>query len=349
MEQIKRFGFQFSEKVKEKEYKAWDMMEIQIMREGKWEHYEYWDIEVDQNMMNEIIMNFKTNKARQEIAVNENHDPDGKAVAWFKDVYKKDGWLYAEIKLTKKGSELMNDKVYKYFSPEYLTQREDGETGEEVENLLIGWGFTNHPYFKDMEKVVANDKSMLSEMDKSKHILSNKQETMAEEKAKTPEEETKKVETEEKEEVETKEVEAKEDKVEEDEKKEMSEKVDAQKFSEMKKEFAETKKKYNELLKEKTKKQFSEKFDELVKNEKGMLPKDKDQVIEFCEKIGEENAKVFFDIVGSMKNVADFTKETEEDKKFSEEDVTSLAKKYADENNVKLSKAYTEVMKKLRK
>lgn len=100
-------------------------MEIQIMREGKRNHYEYGEIEVDNDMMNEIIMNFKTNKARQEIAVNENHDSDGKAVARFKDVYKKNGGLYADIELTNRGAELMNDKVYKYFSPEYLTKRED--------------------------------------------------------------------------------------------------------------------------------------------------------------------------------------------------------------------------------
>lgn len=341
-----RFGFQFSEKMDEREYKWGDEMEIQIMREGKRDHYEYGEINVTQDMMNEIIMNFKTNKARQDIAVNENHDPDGKAVARFKDVYKKDWWLYAEVELTNRWAELMNDKVYKYFSPEYLTKREDGETGEKVKNLLIGWGFTNHPYFKDMEKVVAHDKSVLSETDKSGHILFDNQSNMADVKTnETPEVQEEEV----KEEVKEEENEVTEEN-EEEEKKEMSEKVDAQTFSEMKKEFTETKKKYNELLSEKRKKQFSENFDQLVKDEKGMLPKDKDKVVEFCEKIGEENAKVFFEIVGNMKNVADMTKETEgEDKKFSEDDIGDMAKKFAEKNNVKLSKAYTEVMKQLRK
>lgn len=200
-----------------------------------------------------------------------------------------------------------------------------------------------------MEKVVAHDKSVLNETGESKYILSSNFKSMAETKTtETPNEEVKEeVKEEAKEEVE--EVNEK-DKEEKEEKKEMSEKVDAQTFSEMKKEFTETKRKYNELLSEQRKKQFSENFDELVKNEKGMLPKDKDQVVEFCEKIGEENAKVFFEIVGNMKNVADMTKKTEgEDQKFSEDNIRSLAQEYAEKNNVKLSKAYTEVMKKLRK
>lgn len=150
----------FSELItKWKQFKAWDKVEIQIMRSGEWNHVQYWKVSVNEKVIDEVITNFNDNKRGIDLVVDENHEPDHKALALFKEIYKK--WsdaLFASLELTTKGAKLLSEWAYMYFSPEIIFwPKRDEETGELVSNLLTWGAFTNRPFFKKMSPLMANE------------------------------------------------------------------------------------------------------------------------------------------------------------------------------------------------
>lgn len=139
-----------------KEYKPGDLVKLQIMRTGERDHSMYGKVKVDSKVLNDVVSNFKDNKRGIDLVVDENHEPDHKALAIFKDVYKK--WkdaLWATVELTRKGAELLTEGAYKYFSPEIQFKTVDSETSKPISNLLIGGALTNRPFFKGMQPVMA--------------------------------------------------------------------------------------------------------------------------------------------------------------------------------------------------
>lgn len=143
----------------EKEYVAGDMVEIQIMRVWKWNHPQYWTIEITKKTLSEVKANFDANVRQIELAVDENHEPNHKALAWYRELklQEKNEALFASLELTKKGAELLNEGAYKYFSPEIVFKKQDEETGKIITNLLIGGAFTNRPFFKAMKPLLASE------------------------------------------------------------------------------------------------------------------------------------------------------------------------------------------------
>ena len=147
-------GAEFAEKV----FVPGDTVDIQIMRAWQWNHQLYWKINVDHTVLKDVVKNFDSNERWIELAVDENHEPNHKALAWYKKLYLqgKDA-LFATLELTKKGAELLNEGAYKYFSPEIVFQKKDEETGKVQKNLLIGGAFTNRPFFKAMQPLLASE------------------------------------------------------------------------------------------------------------------------------------------------------------------------------------------------
>lgn len=125
--------------------------EIQILKTGKWKHPTYWEFNITDKDINEFVSNYKNNVRGIDLAVDINHDPEHKAVGWFKDVYKKGKAAFAKIEWTKEGLDLIKTKTYRYFSPELHFVFQDEETGEKLRNVLVGGGITNRPFFKGMQ------------------------------------------------------------------------------------------------------------------------------------------------------------------------------------------------------
>lgn len=140
-------------------YKKGDVVTQQIFRVGKWEHPEYGTVEVTEDTITDVVRNFKENVRKIELCVDENHEPDHKALGWYREVFASDDGkqCFAKIELTKKGAELINDGAYKYFSPEICFSKVDEESGDFVSNLLIGGAFTNRPFFKGMQPLMATE------------------------------------------------------------------------------------------------------------------------------------------------------------------------------------------------
>jgi hypothetical protein len=68
----------------------------------------------------EMKRNFDNKVRGIDIAVDENHDPDHRALGRYKELYtkNKDTELRAKIELTELGADILSKGSYKYFSPE---------------------------------------------------------------------------------------------------------------------------------------------------------------------------------------------------------------------------------------
>lgn len=152
------WGFSEFEEKGTKTYKAGDIIDIQIMRVGKWNHPAYGEFEVTTETLTEIKTNFDTNIRGIQLAVDENHEPNHKALAWYNELYQVSMTdLYAKLELTQKGADLLNEGAYKYFSPEIVFFKTDEETGNPITNMLVGGAFTNRPFFKSMQPLMASE------------------------------------------------------------------------------------------------------------------------------------------------------------------------------------------------
>lgn len=128
---------------------------VQILRTWKFKHPQYWEFEISKKDLAEFKENFDAKIRGVDLAVDENHDGNHKAVGWYKEVLQEWEKLFAVIEWTKEGLQLLKEKVYRYFSPELYFDFQDEESGQIIKNLLIGWGITNRPFFKNMEALAA--------------------------------------------------------------------------------------------------------------------------------------------------------------------------------------------------
>lgn len=305
-----------------KEVKEGDKVEIQIMRKWEWKHPTYWNVKVDENTLNDVIKNFEENKRWIDLAVDENHEQDHKALWWIKELKKKwEDKLFATIEITKKGADLISQWAYKYFSPEIIFNKKDEETWETIKNLLIGWAFTNRPFFKAMNPLMASEWEPWQWWIDRKILFFNtnsSMKTILDLLAKFAE--NQKLDKEEKEllvakfselseDDKTKELtEAVNEATKEEEKKiEASEKEVNISFSELenlRKMASQTK----ELLDEKRKFSFNEKIKSISFSEGNkvwlVLPKMVDEVSKFAFSLNEEQEKQFFNIIEKLQTVS---------------------------------------------
>ena len=112
--------------------------------------------------MKEFVKNFNSG-LRNDIPINEGHEvmDEKPAIGWFKKLVNKgsDG-LWAVVEWTEQGKDLLRQKAYKYFSPEFYQQYEDPETRRVYNNVLVGGALTNKPYFKELTPVVFSEPSI---------------------------------------------------------------------------------------------------------------------------------------------------------------------------------------------
>jgi phage I-like protein/cation transport regulator ChaB len=133
---------------------------VEIMRTGKWKHPNYGNLEITNNTIDNIIMNFNDRIRGVDISIDLEHGESsykGEAAGWIKKLEKKDGRLLADIDWTKLGEEKLKDKIYQYFSPEFKFVYQDAETGKKYNNVLFGGSLTNRPFIKNMSPVMLSE------------------------------------------------------------------------------------------------------------------------------------------------------------------------------------------------
>ncbi len=130
---------------------------IEIFRVGKWNHPKHGIIEGTKKLFNDFINNWKSNVLGREIALDKTHNPEEGATGWVKDMKIEGDRLKAFIEWTPWGVELIEQKGFKYFSPEYRDSFTNKETGQIHNNVLFGGALTNRPFLTDLAPVILSE------------------------------------------------------------------------------------------------------------------------------------------------------------------------------------------------
>jgi phage I-like protein len=164
--------------------------EIHVVPTGKWDHPAYGEMEITTAHIAEFAKNFK-DKVRRDIPITQGHDNgmsggELPAIGWFTDVVDRGvNGLWAGVKWTDEGVQLLKQRAFKYFSPEFYEMYEDPETRKKYNHVLVGGALTNKPYFKELEAVVAfSEPSIIHQFSEDmnlKDIVSKKPEELSDE------------------------------------------------------------------------------------------------------------------------------------------------------------------------
>src|SRR5215210_2089848 len=164
--------------------------EIHVVPTGKWDHPVYGEMAISTAHIAEFVKNFK-DKVRLNIPITAGHDNgmgggELPAIGWFTDVVDRGvNGLWAGVKWTEEGVQFLEQRAFKYFSPEFYQDYEDPETRKKHGHVLVGGALTNKPYFKELEPVVAfSEPSIIHQFTEDmnlKDIVSKKPEELSDE------------------------------------------------------------------------------------------------------------------------------------------------------------------------
>lgn len=146
---------------------------IMLMPEGTFRHPEYGKLNFAKRRLAEFKQNFDAKVRKIDIALDRDHDAKAatgwlEAIKFGEDLGREPG-LWGLVRWTKIGAELINDQIYRYFSPEFGTYT-DEESGQVYHDVIIGGALTNRPFLKVMTEVTLAEVSTRpwSSVDKTK-------------------------------------------------------------------------------------------------------------------------------------------------------------------------------------
>lgn len=136
------------------------MDEICVVVPGKWQGHPAGDYQITEGDIIQILENFKAEG--RDILFDYDHDSIfGKSIAagWGKDLYEKDGKLYAKTEWTPKAKESIKNKEYKYLSNVIIFNYSDPNNPKIRGTYLHSIALTNMPFQKEMPAIANNIKN----------------------------------------------------------------------------------------------------------------------------------------------------------------------------------------------
>ncbi len=130
---------------------------IEIFREGVWTHPKHGVIEGTQKLFGDFINNWEQNVLGRQVAIDKNHNPDEGATGWIKDLKVFGDRLKAFVEFTPWGLDLIQNKGFRYFSPEYTSKYTSKDTNKEIKNVLIGGALTLRPFLTNLNPIVLSE------------------------------------------------------------------------------------------------------------------------------------------------------------------------------------------------
>jgi phage I-like protein len=145
--------------------------EIQIAPFGEWKGYTSADgspveFEITKELAAKAVEYHKQLKLRfpsRDLVIDYEHQTEANvqapAAGWlFSDIYSKDDGLYGKVKeWTKKATEYLQNKEYRYLSPVLLFNDVDKETGKRIPLRVKNISLTNEPFIDSIKPIMAKD------------------------------------------------------------------------------------------------------------------------------------------------------------------------------------------------
>lgn len=153
---------------------------VHLIPIGQWEHDLYGPIIINAADIREYQQNFNAG-VRKGVFITAGHEGfmELPAVGWITEVESRDTGLWGTVEWNELGKETLNDKQFKYFSPEMYRDYEDPQSHQFFRNVLTGGALTKSPYFKELEAVVFSDRNIKSNFEESKIMTKTLDEVLA--------------------------------------------------------------------------------------------------------------------------------------------------------------------------
>lgn len=112
-------------------------------------HYNYGEIEITKQHLKKFKENFEKNSYGVDLSIDFDHETR-EAAGWVKEVFLSDDGnsIYGVVKWTPKGALALNDREFRYFSPEFNLNFVHPHTGVNHGPTLMGGALVNRPFLK---------------------------------------------------------------------------------------------------------------------------------------------------------------------------------------------------------
>lgn len=149
---------------------------IALVPSGKWVNSVKGDIEITVADLEEMKRNFDAgiglaNGGSDGAPIDFSHNDWAEAGAWIKSVEVIDGILYAtEVEWSDVGAEAIKSKRFKFISPSFYpacigSYYDPEDPTKTAQNVLVGAGFTNIPFFKGLTGLKASTSASAGDTD----------------------------------------------------------------------------------------------------------------------------------------------------------------------------------------
>lgn len=130
--------------------------EIWMIPLGQWETMPYGMLSITRDHLDAMVANFSRGIRPTPMPIDVDHDA-GEAVGWINALTVKENGLWASVEWNARGEELLTQRRYRLFSPEFSLDYCDPLTSVSYGPMFIAGTLTNRPLFKQLDAIVANE------------------------------------------------------------------------------------------------------------------------------------------------------------------------------------------------
>jgi hypothetical protein len=124
---------------------------IQAMPLGEYEHPVHSTISITMERIKRFASNVMDKVRGQDLDIDYDHKANGgEAAGWVKQAEAREDGLWLFVEWTQRAHQLLKDRAYRYFSPEFVDEWVHPKTSQKYEDVLFGGGITNRPFLKDI-------------------------------------------------------------------------------------------------------------------------------------------------------------------------------------------------------
>lgn len=116
---------------------------------GTYQHPVYGEIKLDNDKVIRMARNINTGVRGQDLDIDYEHKKrDGKAAGWVKKAQARENGLWLQVDWTDPAKQAIQNKEYRYFSPELADAWQHPQSGETYKDVVLGGALTNRPFLK---------------------------------------------------------------------------------------------------------------------------------------------------------------------------------------------------------
>lgn len=126
---------------------------LQAFPVGEYKHPIYGKIKMTFERAKAMASNVIQKVRGIDIAIDYGHDSGGEAAGWVSSAEARQDGLWLFVEWTDEAATDIRGGKYRYFSPEYVDEWTDPQTGSKFKDVLLGGGLTNRPFLKNIMPV----------------------------------------------------------------------------------------------------------------------------------------------------------------------------------------------------